>query len=105
MDIANGARRTIATGLDGRAALRAVSPNGAAILVEASKKVERIDLTTGDRTPLPGTNPSSIGWTRDNRPAMILPADLTQIIAVNANGITSVVLTSSNARPIGWFVF
>jgi hypothetical protein len=105
MDITNGARRTIVTGLDGRTALGAVSPNGATILVEASRKVEKIDLTTGARTPLPGTNPSAIGWTRDNRPAMILPTDLTQVVAVNADGTTSVALTSSGSRPISWFVF
>ncbi len=105
MDITNGARRTIATGLDGRATLGAISPDGSAVLMEASRKVEKINLTTGDRTPLPGTNPSSIGWTRDNRPAMILSSDLSQVVAVNADGTTSVVLASSGMRAISWFVF
>lgn len=105
LDLTNGARRTVVEGVEGRAVLRGVSHAGTSILVESSRKVSRIDLATGASTALPGSNPISVGWTPDDRPAMVLTADPTKVVAVNPDGTTATLFSSVGGGAIAWFAY
>jgi hypothetical protein len=102
LNTTNGERRTVGKGFDGRATVRSVSPNGSALLVDSPRKLEAVNLATGARSLVPlGTNPNT-SWTADSRVALVLDADPTTIVALNPNGTTSPLLSSSGAA-ISWF--